>query len=86
MTKDVVIWEQVLQPGTAVIVGLDANSKVKHGVPKINQPVGVSGSFVGRAIATRMAWKVMEKNANKLYKKRVSGAVEKAAVKKAKLK
>jgi alkylated DNA repair dioxygenase AlkB len=53
--KDVEVFRAVLEPGTAVIVGMDANSKVKHGVPPVPE-CGPSGSIVGRCIATHVAW------------------------------
>jgi hypothetical protein len=54
-SKDVEIYNQVLQPGTAVIVGMDANQKVKHGVPAVAES-GPSGSIVGRCITTTLSW------------------------------
>ena len=83
LTKDVVIWEEVLQPGTAVIIGIDANNLVKHGVPPTSDPVGASGSVVGRARSKRkcrgVSSKVRQKNC---YKKRTLRAAQKAAAKK----
>ena len=52
---DVEIYREVLQPGTAVIVGYDANLKVKHGVPAVDE-CGPSGSIVGRCITTELTW------------------------------
>ena len=52
---DVEIFNQVLQPGTAVIVGYNANQKVKHGVPAVEE-CGPSGSIVGRCITTEVEW------------------------------
>ena len=50
------IFNKVLQPGTAVIVGYDANLKVKHGVPAAGADCGPSGSIVGRYITTELEW------------------------------
>jgi alkylated DNA repair dioxygenase AlkB len=59
--KDVEVFNAVLEPGTAVVVGRDANSKVKHGVPPVPE-CGPSGSIVGRCIATQVPWdKVRER-------------------------
>ena len=71
LTEDRVVWSQVLEPGTAVIVGIDANSKVKHGVPAIDdKDCGVSGSIVGRSIAWTMPWSVVDKRTSALKAKR----------------
>ena len=58
--EDVEIYSEVLEPGTAVVVGYAANLKVKHGVPAVaaSEP---SGSIVGRCIAMEVEWpKVQE--------------------------
>ena len=62
--KDVEIYNAVLQPGTAVIVGYDANQKVKHGVPAVAASAP-SGSIVGRCIATSVPWPTVQKNIQK---------------------
>jgi hypothetical protein len=53
--KDVVIFNQVLEAGTAIIVGQEANLRVKHGVPPVDD-CGISGSIVGRCISTKFEW------------------------------
>ena len=58
--KDVKIFEEVLQPGTAVVVGYAANGKVKHGVPAVPN-CEPSGSIVGRAIETKKPWPEVHK-------------------------
>jgi hypothetical protein len=75
--KDVVIWDKVLEPGTAVIVGIDANSKIKHDVPSVDDDVGVSGSIVGRAIAEKITWQKVEKESKRLRKDRKRNREEK---------
>ena len=48
---EVKIYNEVLLAGTAVIVGYNANLKVKHGVPPVGS-CGASGLVVGRCITT----------------------------------
>ena len=60
--KDVVIFDKVIQPGTAIIVGMDANTKIKHGVPRTENVDGPSGSIVGRAILTKVPWEQVDRN------------------------
>ena len=62
MMKDVVIFDKVIQPGTAIIVGMDANTKIKHGVPRTENVDGPSGSIVGRAILTKVPWEQVDRN------------------------
>jgi hypothetical protein len=67
--KDEVIFNQVLEPGTAVIVGYDANQRVKHGVPASSN-CGPSGSIVGRCIATALPWGAVDRQISKRALKR----------------
>jgi len=60
-----------------VTVGMDANSRVKHGVPKMEGAVGVSGSLVGRSIKNTISWEKVDKETNRLYKSRGERAIEK---------
>ena len=43
-------FSQVLAPGTAVIMTLEANLETQHGVPELKTKVGPSGSIVFRTI------------------------------------
>jgi hypothetical protein len=70
---DVELMRPVLQPGTAVIVGYHANQLVKHGVPVVKGECGLSGSIVGRCIATTKEW---EEVAKVVEKKRKRARVE----------
>ena len=44
------LMERVLEPGTAVIMTLEANLKTQHAVPAVDGDVGPSGSIVFRSI------------------------------------
>jgi len=47
-------FRKVLEPGTAVIMTLEANLQTQHGVPKLKTKVGPSGSIVFRTITKRV--------------------------------
>jgi len=78
---EVEIYNEVLLAGTAVIVGYNANLKVKHGVPAVGS-CGASGSVVGRCITTEFEWSVVQKKVE-LSAKTKTRAAEKKAAKKA---
>jgi hypothetical protein len=65
--RDEVFWQQDLKAGTAVIVGMQTNELIKHGVPKSDAPVGKSGSIVGRSIKSTLTWDAVMKKSDKLY-------------------
>ena len=71
---DVEIFHEVLEPGTAVIVGYAANQLVKHGVPAVADSAA-SGSIVGRCIKTALPWPTVAANIAKAKanKARVAG-------------
>ena len=48
--KEKPFFSKVLEPGTAVIMTLEANLKTQHGVPELKTKVGPSGSIVFRTI------------------------------------
>ncbi len=58
--EDNPFFSRPLSAGTAVFVRCKAagaaNDVVKHGVPPMRSPVGLSGSIVTRCIATRIPW------------------------------
>ena len=56
-----VFYSEELKAGTAIIVGMDANARIKHGVPSIDQVEHVSGSLVGRFIKTIIPWEDVKK-------------------------
>ena len=68
------LMERVLEPGTAVIMTLEANLMTKHGVPAVAE-AGSSGSIVFRTITDRVPWTKLEKEVAKFYadKKRKAG-------------
>lgn len=63
--EDAPFFSQVLEPGTAVIMTLEANLATKHGVPVVEE-CGSSGSVVFRTITT----KITTAKADKEMKKR----------------
>ena len=60
------LMERVLEPGTAVIMTLEANLATKHGVPAVDE-AGSSGSIVFRSITDRVKWSQLEKRLAKFY-------------------
>lgn len=58
------IFNRVLQPRSLIVVGYEANQRVKHGVPPVEK-CGPSGSSVGRRIATAIPWETVQKKAGK---------------------
>ena len=69
-------FSENLSPGTAIFVrahssdGTDANSRVQHGVPEMNQKCKISGSIVARCIKTVVPWKSVQKNIGRAQKTR----------------
>jgi alkylated DNA repair dioxygenase AlkB len=59
-----IFYSKTLEAGTAVIVGTNANARVKHGVPPIEKKDHLSGSIVGRSIKTVMSWENIERKIN----------------------
>lgn len=63
-----VFYSKSLEPGTAVFVraksndGTDANSRLRHGVPRMKTKCGISGSIVARCIKTVVPWPVVREN------------------------
>ena len=56
------IFEQHLEPGTAVVMTLEANLQTKHGVPAVDgADVGSSGSIVFRSITETVSWSELQK-------------------------
>jgi len=65
-------FSQVLAPGTAVIMTLEANLQTKHGVPVVTE-AGSSGSIVFRTISTFIS---PEQAAKELRKRAREAAVD----------
>jgi hypothetical protein len=59
--KDDVFYSEILSPGTAVIVGADANVLTKHGVPVEPGLLDPSGSIVFRNIHSVIPWPELQK-------------------------
>lgn len=56
-----VFYDKIQEPGTAIIVGADANTVTMHGVPKDGCCKGASGSIVWRNISTVIPWSDVRK-------------------------
>jgi len=54
--KRTTIFRKSLEPGTAIIVGTDANEELTHSVPAMRAACGASGSLTMRPILTRVPW------------------------------
>lgn len=81
---DAELFCEVVNPGDAVIMSMDANLMTKHGVPVLKEPTGASGSIVLRAIHERVGWaeleRTLEKQEKERSKKRAREEEEAAAV------
>lgn len=58
-----IFYSEFLSSGTAIIIGANANSRVRHGVPAVKEgeEKGVSGSIVGRSIKKLYSWDAVDK-------------------------
>lgn len=54
------LFNEVVEPGDAVIMTMAANLATKHGVPILQQPTGASCSIVMRTITQSVPWKALE--------------------------
>jgi hypothetical protein len=61
---DIPIFNQIVEPGTAIIMTLESNLKTMHAVPEVNE-CGNSGSIVFRSITENVSWENLEKRLNK---------------------
>ena len=57
-------FSEILEPGTAVIMTLEANLETQHGVPVV-ESCGSSGSVVFRTITKVVPWADMDKEVRK---------------------
>ena len=58
-----VIWSEIISPGSALIMTLEANLKTKHSVP-ISSTSGDSGSIVFRSISRIISCDELQKKIN----------------------
>jgi hypothetical protein len=56
---DATIFDKTVEPGTAIMMTLEANLQTKHAVPVV-EDCGLSGSIVLRSITDRIAWAGLE--------------------------
>ena len=68
-------FSEVLQPGTAVIMTLEANLQTQHGVPQVEES-GPSGSIVFRTFTRTIPWEQLER---KVRKRKRAGKRKQAA-------
>jgi hypothetical protein len=62
-SDDIVIFDKILPSGTDIFVDAETNLKTRHAVPTMpNMGVGISGSIVGRHIATKVTFEEAKKN------------------------
>ena len=62
MLKILLGFINAILAGTAIIIGYEANKRVKHGIPTIEKHDHLSGSLVGRTIKTLIPWDEVSKN------------------------
>ena len=55
------LYEDVVPPGAAVLMTMEANLATKHGVPALDAPTGLSGSIVLRSIHERVGWNELDR-------------------------
>ena len=65
LNDDAPFFSEPLQPGTAVIMTLEANLQTKHGVPALDYECGSSGSIVLRTITKRVSTEELDKELRK---------------------
>ena len=65
------LFNEVVQPGDAIVMTLEANTNTKHGVPELaGQAVAPSGSIVFRSIKECVRWEDLEKREEAKKRKR----------------
>jgi hypothetical protein len=75
----VVLWEERLQPGTLVLMSLEDNAKVRHGVPQEDEQVGRSSSVVMRRVIDLRSEEAVSKKRKETAKDREKRAEAKRA-------
>jgi hypothetical protein len=61
---ETLIFEEVLPPGTGVVMTLESNMKTKHSVPVTGED-GNSGSIVARTVTDNVSWDETSKRISK---------------------
>ena len=80
-----VIFDKILPSGTEIIVDSRSNELTRHGVPVMDENVGMSGSIVGRDIACSISIDKMERNIVEAKKSKVKREEAKERKKKKKM-
>ena len=68
--QDKELFCDVVAPGDAVLMSMEANLATKHGVPIVAQPTGMSGSIVMRTIDEWVSREQLQKELEKRERKR----------------
>ena len=80
---EVELFNEIVQPGDAIVMTLEANTKTKHGVPALDgQAVAASGSIVFRSISESVAWDELAKHVQRNEEKKRKREEEKGELKK----
>ena len=81
--EDNILWSEIIAPGDALIMTLEANLQTKHEVPVsgAGEVVGDSGSIVFRSICDVVPYKRVEKNIATSIKQAKARAEKKALAK-----
>ena len=78
------IFDEVVPPGTLLFMTMEANFGTQHGVPEVEEEVGLSGSIVFRTVKDRRSVQRIQKEADKVYAGRASKGIRKKRGKKSK--
>ena len=81
--EDTLIWSEVIKPGDAIIMTLEANLQTKHEVP-VSEISGDSGSIVFRSICDIVPYAEVQKKIAASRKTKVAAKQKKEAAKAAK--
>lgn len=81
--EDTLIWSNVIEPGDAIIMTLEANLQTKHEVPmgEGNEKIGDSGSIVFRSICDIVPYDEVQKKIKTSRMQKAAAKIKKAAEK-----
>ena len=72
------LFDEIVAPGTAIMMSLEANLQTKHAVPEVDD-AGPSGSIVFRTITDTVAWGKLERQIARMDAKEAAAAEAAAA-------
>ena len=67
------LFDEIVAPGTAIMMSLEANLQTKHAVPEVDD-AGPSGSIVFRTITDTVAWGKLERQIARMDAKEAAAA------------